>query len=348
MNAIFSKLLYEMEKQHDTVLVTIISDQGSAPGVTGSQMLVGRNGQILGTIGGGAVEKKSEELALQLLTEDQFSRQELCLHEFRLHENEQEDIGMVCGGDVTVLLQYIPGDDPVWNRVARRLMGQMSERKAGWLVQRTDGGTPTLLGEDGTVLAGEEIENVSVLMGKGGILHGEYFSMPLPIGERAVIFGGGHCALALAPLLKSVGFRVTVMDCRPEFADAERFPWAEQVICGDYLKIKDYLTLTAEDYVVVMTNGHSHDFEVQEQVLRNPLAYIGVIGSKSKTASVNKKLREQGVPEEAIQSVHTPIGTAIKAVTPEEIAVSIAGEMIYERALRREATGEAAHGCPMH
>ena len=343
MNTIVAKLLYEMEKQHDTVLVTIISDRGSAPRGTGSQMLVGKNGQILGTIGGGSVEKKSEELALQLLTE---KRSEL--HEFLLHKNEHEDIGMVCGGDVTVLLQYIPGDDPVWNQMAGKLMGQMSERKAGWLVQRTDGGTPTLLGEDGSVLAGEEIEDPSVLMGKGGILHGEYFSMPLPIGERAVIFGGGHCALALAPLLKSVGFRVTVMDCRPEFSDAERFPWAEQVICGDYLNIKDYLTLTAEDYVVVMTNGHSHDFEVQEQVLRNPLAYIGVIGSKSKTASVNKKLREQGVPEEAIQSVHTPIGTAIKAVTPEEIAVSIAGEMIYERALRREAAGEAAHGCPMH
>lgn len=348
MNTIFAKLLYEMEKQHDTVLVTIISDQGSAPRGTGSQMLVGRNGQILGTIGGGAVEKRSEELALQLLTEERFSRQELCLHEFLLHENTQEDIGMVCGGDITVLLQYIPGDDPAWNQVAGKLMEQMSERKAGWLVQRTDGGTPTLLGEDGTVLAGAQIDEPAALMKKSGALVGEYFTMPLPIGERAVIFGGGHCALALAPLLKSVGFRVTVMDCRPEFANAERFPWAERVICGDYLKIKDYLTLTAEDYVVVMTNGHSHDFEVQEQVLRDPLAYIGVIGSRSKTVSVNQRLREKGVPEVAIQSVHTPIGTAIKAVTPEEIAVSIAGEMIYERALRRESAGGGAHGCPMH
>ena len=100
--------------------------------------------------------------------------------------------------------------------------------------------------------------------------------------------------------------------------------------------------------MVVMTNGHSHDYEVQEQVLRGRLAYIGVIGSRAKTAAVNAKLRAAGVPEEAIASVHTPIGTAIKAVTPEEIAVSIAGEMIYVRALRREAGREEKHACPMH
>ena len=83
-------------------------------------------------------------------------------------------------------------------------------------------------------------------------------------------------------------------------------------------------------------------------MLRGPFAYLGVIGSRSKTAAVNQQLRAAGIPEEAIARVHTPIGTAIKAVTPAEIAVSIAGEMIYERALRREARGEVRHGCPMH
>mgnify|MGYP003296811736 CR=1 FL=1 len=86
-----------------------------------------------------------------------------------------------------------------------------------------------------------------------------------------------------------------------------------------------------------MTNGHSFDLEVQDQVLRGDFAYVGVIGSRKKTAAVNQKLRERGVPEEAIARVHTPIGTPIKAVTPEEIAVSITGELIYTRALRREA-----------
>lgn len=106
--------------------------------------------------------------------------------------------------------------------------------------------------------------------------------------------------------------------------------------------------LTAEDYVVVMTNGHVHDLEVQEQALRKTLAYIGVIGSRTKIAAVNEQLRDAGIPEEAIETVHTPIGTPIRAVTPEEIAVSIAGEMICQRAIRREGSSGVHHACPMH
>ena len=84
--------------------------------------------------------------------------------------------------------------------------------------------------------------------------------------------------------------------------------------------------MTEEDFVVIMTNGHMHDFQVEEQILRGPFAYVGVIGSRTKTASVNRRLREAGIPEESIAQVHTPIGTAIQAVTPAEIAVSIAGQ----------------------
>ena len=108
------------------------------------------------------------------------------------------------------------------------------------------------------------------------------------------------------------------------------------------------MTIGDDDYVVIMTNGHRHDFVVEEQVLRGQYAYIGVIGSRTKTASVNALLRQAGISEEAIAAVHTPIGTAIKAVTPEEIAVSIAGEMICVRATRRENAGVQLHGCPMH
>ena len=131
----------------------------------------------------------------------------------------------------------------------------------------------------------------------------------------------------------------------PELASRKLFPTAEEIICGDFTSIKDHLTVTEEDFVVIMTNGHMHDFHVEEQILRGPFAYVGVIGSRTKTASVNQRLREAGIPEESIAPIHTPIGTAIRAVTPAEIAVSIAGEMILCRAERR---GDKPHGCPMH
>lgn len=330
MDRILAKLLYELEKKIDTVLVTIVADRGSAPRGTGSQMLVEENGRILGTIGGGAVEARSEEMALEVL-----KKKESMCHLFRLNTNDKEDIGMVCGGNVKVLFQHIPGDSAAWTALAGAVLDRVAKRQPGWLVLKTDGSDPALLDEQDGVILGEAGE-------------GECVRLPLPIGERAFIFGAGHCAQALAPLLNTVGFRVTVFDERAEYANRESFPTAEQILVGDYTKLADHVTFTEDDYIVVMTSGHSYDTVVQDQVLRGPFAYVGVIGSRKKTASVNRKLRERGVPEEAIARVHTPIGTAIKAVTPEEIAVSIAGELIYVRALRREQNGIVAHGCPMH
>lgn len=343
MDRIFAKLLYMMEKNLDTMLVTIIADQGSAPRGAGSQMLVGSEGRILGTIGGGAVEGKADAMARQLL-----QQKTSCCHLFQLHDAAKENIGMVCGGDVAVLFQYIPGTSTVWQTLAGKLLEMTANRQAGWLALKTDGSAPSLIAAEGYAVLGDSVTGQATQDGWKPEQSEDVFCLPLPIGERAIIFGGGHCAQALAPLLHTVGFRVTVFEEREEYGCRENFPSAERIIVGDYTRIGDSLQLTAEDYIVIMTNGHSFDLEVQDQVLRGDFAYVGVIGSRKKTAAVNAKLRERGVSEEAISRVHTPIGTPIKAVTPEEIAVSIAGELIYTRALRREASGIIPTGCPMH
>lgn len=322
MQSIFAKLLYEMEKQHDTVLVTIVDEAGSTPRGNGAQMLVSRSGPQVGTIGGGNIENLSILHAQELIEEKRSD-----IHEYKLHKNKAEDIGMVCGGSVTVLFSYISGTDSRWRDVAALTLARIAAHKAGFLALPLNGDTAYIVDEHPA---------------------DEVFTMSLPIGERAILFGAGHCSLALAPLLQTIGFRVTVFDDRSDLLTADRFPGADALICGDFTKIDRYLTTGADDYIVVMTSGHSHDFEVQEQVLRHPFAYVGVIGSRSKTASVNARLREAGIAEDAIAAIHTPIGVSIKAVTPEEIAVSIAGEMIYERALRREKAGCKPHGCPMH
>ena len=322
MNTIFQTLVYQREKGLDAVLATIIWDDGSAPRGRGSQMLVGREGLLAGTIGGGAVEGQSIAIAQELLADGTCSR----LREFRLRrDGSAQSTGMVCGGDVTVYFRRIPMEEKDWDTLAAEVLRRVSVREKGWLVQPLDGEMPYLADED------TDKENC--------------FTMQLPVGERALIFGAGHIARALVPLLCTVGFRPVVFDDRPQFATRERFPQADQVICGDFTRIRDYLTVGPEDYVVIMTNGHEYDFQAQVQVLRGETAYVGVIGSRRKTASVNQRLLEAGIPEESIDLVHTPIGTPILAVTPEEIAVSIAGEMIQVRAQRR---GPTPHGCPMH
>ena len=333
---IFSELLSRMEQGENTVLVSITAEKGSAPRGCGAQMLVGSAGCLQGTVGGGSLELEAVEMAKAFLRSEHSSARKPLMHEFLLREQQKGNVGMVCGGDVIMLFLHISADDICWKDVAEKTVAQIARKQAGWLVLQTDSGEPSLLDDQGTLLAGAPVERITCLSGKNGLLDGSSFYLPISIGERVVIFGGGHCAFALVPLLESVGFRVHLVDCRPEFATTQRFPDAEQVICWAYERLDEALKLNEDDFVVIMTHSHAYDALVQEWVLRQKAAYVGALGSRRKIAFINEILREKQIPEEAIQSVHSPIGVSIKAATPEEIAVSIAGEMIYERAVLRE------------
>ena len=162
MNGIFTTLLYEMEKHHDTVLCTIIADSGSTPRGKGAQMLVGETGLLSGTIGGGAVEGGALALGQTLLRERRSA-----VHEYKLRHNDGEDIGMVCGGDVTVHLQFIAAGDPVWKELAGSVLHRIALRQPGALVLALDGGAPALRDVPETDSA--------------------HIALPLPIGERLLV-----------------------------------------------------------------------------------------------------------------------------------------------------------------
>ena len=146
------------------------------------------------------------------------------------------------------------------------------------------------------------------------------------------LFGGGHVSQALAPVLDRIDFAVTVVEERPEFLSPDLFPTARALVRADFFRLSDALTLTADDYAIVMTRGHQADLEILLQILRSPARYVGCIGSRKKVAYTQAKLREAGIDEARIQSLHSPIGLAIGAETPAEIAVSIAAQLIAHRA----------------
>lgn len=344
MRKIFSELLNEMDEGRDTMLVTVVGDRGSAPRGAGAAMLVGEKGRIVGTVGGGAVEYASEGIAKTLLAEKKSG-----VHDFALRPNKKEDLGMHCGGDVTLLFEYVPADDLRWSFLAGAVCDRIEAKREGWLIRPLDGGVPSLYGKEG-LLCGDALpeETASALCVRSAVLTKEYASEPLPQYGRVVIFGGGHIAQSLVPLLGAVDFRCVVLDSRADYAKPELFPGAEEVICCDYERISDFVTLTGEDYAVVMTNGHEFDLTVEEQVLRLPHAYLGVVGSRGKIAFVNKTLTERGIDPALLETVHTPIGLSIRAVTPAEIAVSILAELILCRAEARDAEASGSHGCPMH
>ena len=314
MRTVFSALRRAITEQVNTVLVTVLSSTGSAPRDAGSQMLVGPCGLLAGTVGGGAVEARGIEEALRLLREGGSAES----RSYPLHPSLKDDIGMVCGGDMTLLLSPVPCGDSQWQAAVDAVLARFEARQGGTVWMALSGSGAPVVADSGAAKPKEG-----------------YFPVELPSTQRVVVFGAGHISRALVPLLKMVDFSVTVYDDRPDFAVSEAFPHAEAVLCGSYETIEDNLPLRSDDFVVVLTSGHNFDFEVLHQVLCREFPYVGVIGSATKTQAVNKRLWAAGISKEATDKVHTPIGTKIGAVTPEEIAISITGELISVRAERR-------------
>ncbi len=156
--------------------------------------------------------------------------------------------------------------------------------------------------------------------------------------ERLIVFGAGHIGHALAPMAAKAGFRVTVVDNRPEYASKDRFPDADKVIAGEYSDILSRLEFDPQTYMVIVTHSHKDDEEILNYCIHQPFAYLGVIGSKSKTLTMIKHLEEHGVDPDRLALIHSPIGLKIGAETPFEIAVSILAEII---AIRRGASVDA-------
>ncbi|MDR1206395.1 MAG: XdhC family protein [Peptococcaceae bacterium] len=153
--------------------------------------------------------------------------------------------------------------------------------------------------------------------------------------SRLIIFGGGHIALPLTVFGSALGFFVTVFDDRPGFANAQRFPSAQEVVCDQFEKATELLRIRPSDYTVIVTRGHRHDQLCLRSILKDePPFYIGMIGSKRRVAIVRSQLLEEGFPKERLDQIHAPVGLNIGAVTPEEIAISILAEIIRCKRLR--------------
>ncbi|MDR1013441.1 MAG: XdhC family protein [Coriobacteriales bacterium] len=159
---------------------------------------------------------------------------------------------------------------------------------------------------------------------------------------RIIILGAGHIAAALAPLARITEFEVVVYDDRPSFANRQRFPEADTVICDGFTQLFKRLHVRETDYVVVVTRGHKHDQDCLAGILAGPEpAYTGMIGSRRRVAIVMDQLRKKGFDGERIGRIHSPIGLKIGAVTPGEIAISIMAELISVKRLER-GEGELA------
>ena len=281
-------------------------------------------------MGGGAVEGKCISYAAELL-----EKKESGLKTFELHEQARDDIGMICGGRVSMHFCFVPHSDELMLTLAREALHAFDAGISAYLmIDLQEHGLALLAkGESVGCLVPPEIAFLLSGAPATQIVEGKaYYLERLVRGDRVYIFGGGHVAQALVPVLASVDFRCIVIEDREEFCRKDRFAQAHDVMLMTQDEWEKKLRIGPDDCICIMTRGHVNDLDCQAFALRTRAGYIGVIGSRQKIAAVNAKLAEMGFSQVDIDRIVTPIGLEIGAVTPAEIAVSIAAQMIAHRA----------------
>jgi xanthine dehydrogenase accessory factor len=157
----------------------------------------------------------------------------------------------------------------------------------------------------------------------------QFFAEKILPAQEAIIFGAGHISQALAEILNKLNFNITIIDDNRNFANSKKFPLADNIICREFNESFKILgEITSNSYVFIMTRGHLYDFLCLKNIFNYDPSYIGMIGSKKRVEKVKEKLLEAGIPREKFSSLHAPIGLDMSAETPEEIAISIAAQVI--------------------
>src|SRR6185503_6226824 len=283
-------------------LATVARVRGSTPVPAGTKMLVGAEGRLIGSVGGGCVEAEVIGAALEAQR-----RRAPTLLTHHLNADLAGDLGLSCGGTVDIFVEALVAD-------------------AGLVRTATEWGGDLPIKTFESLSSGERARVAATLTRDG-----RFVEERLLLAPRVLVFGAGHVGAAIARAAAAAGFRVVVIDDRAEYADRTRFADGVDVLAADVEAALERYPLTAADAVVIATRGHRNDALILERIAASPAGYVGLLGSKRKKIVVTKGLRAAGVPAKSLQRVRVPVGLAIGAVTPEEIAVSVVAELIAWR-----------------
>lgn len=319
-------------------LCTIIKKSGSVPREIGARMLVRMDGSISGTVGGGIGEHEVIQAALASMKAGKSQ-----LLDFSLAGEQGLDSAAICGGRFTIFIGCWSQEKDLnlATEIAATLTGGKTHSLCESLPQNGINSVErTLFGPQGDKVISSPTPTSLPTPPKNGNQNGSVPVQILKLGEqdylvseitlppRLVIFGGGHLALPLVEMANWCRFAVTVIDDRPEFSSAERFPIADKVITAPMEDVKELFIPGANTWLVLITREHKHDYILLKQLLGTEYAYLGMIGSRRRTTKVKQRLIDEGFAKSEIDNLHSPIGLEIKAQTPAEIAISIMAEII--------------------
>jgi xanthine dehydrogenase accessory factor len=342
-----TELLHLLERDEPFVLATLIDAHGSTPQKVGARLLVRKDGTTVGTLGGGCIEAEVWEIAQQAL---ETGRPQVL--DFTLNEDIAVDYGLACGGTERIFVDPTIAARRDIGLARKMLQAARGERRgvvativtpspqadqaAGASIAVWEGGAlDGDLGdvhEEAATLARRLVEaprpkHALVTLSNGA----EVFADVYAEAPEIIIVGGGHVGRAVANVAKLLGYRLAVIDDRPDFANSERFPEAEAVIAGDIEQSITEYPATRNSAFVIVTRGHKYDYQALSAAARTEAGYIGLMGSRRKVSLIYRQLLADGVPEDRLRDIHAPIGLDIGAVSPEEIALSIVAEITMDR-----------------
>jgi xanthine dehydrogenase accessory factor len=347
-NNVYPELIKLLKSNQLCVLATVTKTRGSTPQKSGSSAIFGQTELLAGTIGGGVTELRVKDIAQKVL-----KLKESCYHSFDLAHDISDDSEAICGGGMDILLDSSPEEH---TKVFENVIESLNNRIPGILV--------TILKKTGTLIKSTERIWITVLNFKKGssTLKSEIknkiqemlqnpvpddfctLKIPLEQGNQIVLLetiapspqltiaGAGHVGKALSHLANLLNFEVTVWDDRKEFANREHLPDAHKVIHGNLEESLKKIAVDSTTYLVIVTHGHKNDSEVLKAFINSPAAYIGMIGSRKKVAKVKNMFLEKGwATRDQWDGIYAPVGLDIHSKTVQEIAVSIAAQLIMVR-----------------
>ncbi len=321
-------------------LATVVETWGSAPRVAGAKMAITADGQVAGSVSGGCVEAAVIEAAGKVLA----TRTPQLLH-FGVADESAWAVGLACGGSIDVFVA--PLDRALYDAQRAAVRADRAFAVATMISGPEEPfGRQLFLDADGAS-AGGFSDALGVLTREAlaaALASGRTRRQPLPASElflevtapapSLVIVGGVHIAVALCPLAKRLGYRVVIVDPRPAFGTAERFPEADRIVSEWPDDALVQLGLTSGTAVATLTHDPKLDDPALRVALASPAFYVGALGSKRTQEKRRARLAEAGLTEEQIGRLHAPIGLDLGGRSPEEIALAVMAQIVAVRNAR--------------
>ena len=319
-NNFWADLLQKLSEDRKVFLALVAHHTPGSPGTTGAKLWVAKTGEIQGTIGGGIMEHKLIDRAKEILTKEYFKPEIQTLYHRTSGLGEKS--GMICSGSQTNLYYLChPSRD-------RETIEQLVS-----IVERDISGS--LLIDSSEMSVVEKPINLTQpaiqLIQKSESWR---YEEQLLNHQRIAIIGGGHCSLALSRVMSQLDYEVLVFETRHEVSTLTQNTYARSVkIVEDYKEVGDLIPVPQLTCVVVMTTDFASDIRALLGVVSLPFPFIGVIGSRAKITTIFEQLQQAGISKSLLSSLYAPVGLPIGSHTPEEIAISIAAQIIQERKL---------------